>query len=128
MRFSRAQVDVFEHQANAAFAEEVAVVLLREYPGAVRGLSGELLRRRIRYGIARARDRGLCAREIVAAYVTLMFVVTPGFDEVPLVAARLDEHQGAPDQAVARLLWLTSDDEWAAVRAGRTPGWPDALS
>lgn len=93
--------------------------LCDEQPEAVAELPDAEILRRIRLGIERARERGLGTDGAVTAFVTLMFLVAPNFDEHPRIREALEDAAGGADERMRRIFEKTSEADWdeAAARA-----------
>jgi hypothetical protein len=115
--------DVIEGLRKECFAHHLQEPMLKLLTflsagddAAVGGLSDDLLQRRVLHGVPRARG-GFAFAQNVAAYVTLMFVVAPGFDEASHLAGWLTADDGERDAAFERLHRDTTGAEWLAARA-----------
>jgi hypothetical protein len=99
------------------FARRVERHLAEHHPEAVAGLSEAERLERIHAAIRRAAGYGLRSEPVVAWFVVLDFVVSPGFDRHPTVH-RLLTHPGiAEETKPAAVLAEMTEADWA--EAGR---------
>ena len=83
----------------------------------------EKLRRRIEWGIARARSHGFTWERSLGKFVSLMFRWAPNFDQHPAIAAVL-LRTDVPSESRADLLFDLSDAVWQEARTAYDPaGW-----
>jgi hypothetical protein len=69
----------------------------------------------VRNGIARARRYGMNWESSLTAFVVLMFVAAPNFDEHPLIQRILRDDGAAPNERIDRLWEKTSEANWKTV-------------
>jgi hypothetical protein len=101
--------------------EHIVDHLSEEQAETLAGLSDAEIGRRVRLGLARSRSHGFVEPEPAAAFVTLMFLVSPRFDSQPEIAAALAAGQGSGEQRLRSLFAKTAEQDWdAAVAMG---GW-----
>lgn len=123
--------------AETAFERRVAlylrehhaaeVVTLPEGERAVEDLDDETLLRMARSGIARARAYGMSWESSITAFVVIMFVVAPNFDDHPLIRRTLEDEEVEPDLRVEQLWELTTEENWEAAARDYDPGrWEPA--
>lgn len=94
--------------------------LCDEQPEAVAELTDAEIRRRCALGLERARSHGIDTPEAITAFVTLMFLISPRFDEHPAIAAVLDDETLAPARRMKQLFQRTREADWdAAARLGQ---------
>jgi hypothetical protein len=84
------------------------------------GLTPAELHRRVRIGIARTRPYSLDLEWSIAAFVTLMFAISPAFDEHPAIAAILSDDTIEPNARVNELSNRVDDASWR--EAAEIPG------
>ena len=101
--------------------EHIVDHLSEEQPGSLAELSDAEVERRIRLGIARARAHGFSEPEATAAFVTLMFLVSPCFDRHANIAAALAATTGAQQERLRTLFQRTLEEDWDA--AATQGGW-----
>jgi hypothetical protein len=120
------QFAVFQPVAEQAFIRRVVEHLRQQHPEAVVQLAGEVLlirqlgetqlRRLVGSGLARARALGMDWESSLMAFVVLMFVVAPNFDEHPLIQRVLKDERVAANARLGQLWERTSDENWEAAR------------
>jgi hypothetical protein len=105
--------------------DHIVTHLAEEQPAAIADLGDAEVVRRVTAGIARANARGFVQPESVTAYVTLMFLVAPDFDEHPAIARAL-RLRGTEAERLRLLFERTSEQDWdeAAASSG---GWEPLL-
>lgn len=97
--------------------------MCEEQPEAVADLNDREIRRRCLIGLERARGRGLAEPESITAYVSLMFLVSPRFDEQAAIAAVLDDASRPERERIASLFKKTRESDWDdAALLGQS--WP----
>ncbi|XXX72634.1 DUF4123 domain-containing protein [Sorangium sp. So ce134] len=123
-----AQMAAFQRHAEQGFVERAASFLRERTPEAIAGLDGETLRRRIEAGLLRARRRGIQRGDSQMMFVSLMFLVAPGFDRHAAVERVLRDPDIPPDEAILRLGLNLSEEDWREARALRDErAWDAAL-
>jgi hypothetical protein len=86
--------------------------LCEEQPEVIADLKDKEILRRIGIGVERAHARGIVHPEAVTAFVSLMFLVSPRFDEQPAISAALND-PGVPEkQRLATLFQKTKEADW----------------
>ena len=73
--------------------------------------------RRVRLGLARARAQGFTDPEPATAFVALMFLVAPGFDQQPAIAAAIRSARGTPAERLRTLFSQTQEQDWDEAAA-----------
>ena len=101
--------------------EHIAGHLCEEQPEMLEGLSDGEIDRRVRRGVARARSHGFTDPEPATAYVALMFMVSPCFDQHPAIAAALKAANGTSAERLRTLFSRTSERDWE--QAAAAGGW-----
>jgi hypothetical protein len=96
--------------------------LCDEQPEAVAELPDAEIRRRCEAGLERARSHGFDTPEAITAFVTLMFLISPRFDEHPAIAAVLDDEKLPPAKRMKQLFQRTREADWDAA-AGYGHAW-----
>ena len=120
------QFEVFQPVAEAAFVRRVVehlrethstvVVQLPNEVVPIKHISGEKLFRVVRSGIARARAYGIDWESSVTAFVVLMFIAAPNFDEHPLIQRILKDDRVPANSRIDQLWERTSDENWEVIR------------
>jgi hypothetical protein len=91
--------------------------LCEHHPEVVAELDDSEIRRRSRAGVERAVAWGLTKDGTIAAYVALLFVVGPAFDEQPGIRRALEDKALPPDERVETLFAHTSEQDWEQASA-----------
>jgi hypothetical protein len=83
----------------------------------------------VSWGMAKAQKYGIRHQAGIAAFIALLFLVGPTFDENPAVNAELN-HKEVPDHVrMDHVCAIIPDSVWANVRACYdAAGWPSALA
>ena len=131
LKIRREQFEVFEPVAEAAFIRRVAEHLRASHADAVvqfpnevilvKQIADERLRRLTKEAITRARNYGLSWESAVTAFVVLMFVASPNFDQHPLIQRILKDERVPADSRMDQLWERTTDENWEAVRKNYDP-------
>ncbi len=103
------------------FEARLADHMRRHHADPSRGLSDRELRGRVRFGVERARTRGLTWQSSIACFVGLMFEYGPSFDEHTLIDPYLRSSQAdlALDMAVDSL----TDEQWEQIDRETSKTW-----
>ncbi|MEW6210761.1 MAG: hypothetical protein AB1631_20520 [Acidobacteriota bacterium] len=128
------QMDAFKATADAAFVRRVASYLrekhgevIVELPNAtmaVKQIPEDMLCEMARKGVERAREYGMTWESSLTAFVVLMFVTAPNFDDHPLIQRAMRDESIPPDLRIDQLWERTTDQNWEAVERGYDPqGW-----
>ncbi|MGD0578511.1 MAG: hypothetical protein ABSC08_06240 [Bryobacteraceae bacterium] len=104
--------------------EHIAGHLCEEQPETLAGLSDAEINRRVRRGLARARSHGFTDPEPATAFVALMFLVSPCFDQHPSIAAAIRSASGTPAERLRTLFSRTSEQDWE--QAASLGSWEEA--
>ena len=125
------QIRVFQPSAEEALVVRVAEYL-RENHGAdavrlpqsrntVAELPGGVLREMVKGGISRARGYGLEWKSNLKAFVALMFVGAPNFNEYEKAAAFLSDEAIPAEERIDKLLDELRDEDWEAIEKNYNP-------
>ena len=119
------QFDAFKDVAEAAFVRRVAGHLRHKHGDAlvqlpnqvctVKQLPEDILIDMVRKGIARARGYDVIWESTLTAFVAIMFVAAPNFDEHPLIQRVLKDDAIPPESRIDQLWDRTTDQNWEAV-------------
>jgi len=93
-------------------AELIFDHLCDEHPEAVAELRDAEILRRVRLGISRARSHDLTSEGAITAFVTLMFLIAPNFDQHPRIRKALDNPSVEPDQRIQQIFQKTAEADW----------------
>lgn len=126
LRIRANQFAVFQPVAEAAFVRRIiehlrehhadAVIQLPNEVMLIKQISDERLYRMAKAGISRARDYGMDWESTVTAFVVLMFIAAPNFDQHPLIQRVLKDERVSANSRIDQLWERTSDENWEAVR------------
>jgi hypothetical protein len=105
-------------------AELIFDHLCDEQPEAVAELRDAEILSRIHTGIARARSHELSGDGAIMAFVTLMFLVAPNFDEHPRIREALDNTAVEPGERMRQIFQSTGEADWDEA-AARACAWED---
>jgi hypothetical protein len=97
--------------------------LCAEQPEAVAELGDGEIRWRVALGVARARSHGITQPEAITAYVALMFLVAPDFDQHPHISEVLADTSAPAATRLKTLFEKTSEQDWDEAAAS-SKGWP----
>jgi hypothetical protein len=109
---TQAQFEAFQPLADRAYIEQLAQSIKRRHPEAVEGLSEEALLRRVCVGLGRARSYGLTEDWALSAFVGIMFLVAPNFDQQPGIHRVLTDRTVAADDRLNVMWDETSEADW----------------
>jgi hypothetical protein len=125
------QLEVFQPVAESAFVRRVVAHLRDNHADAmiqlphevilVKQISDERLRRMVEEGIARARDYGMDWEATITAFVVLMVVAAPNFDQHPLIERVLRDERTPANSRIDQLWKRTSEENWEVVRKNYDP-------
>ncbi|HLG17534.1 MAG TPA: hypothetical protein VJH03_24030 [Blastocatellia bacterium] len=131
LRIRPEQLEPFKPVAEAAFVRRVTayvrekhgevVIELPDGARAVKQLPDDALLEIVRSGIARARSYGMTWESTLTAFVAIMFVVAPNFDEHPLIQRVLKDESVPPDSRIDLLWERTTDQNWEAAQRNSNP-------
>jgi hypothetical protein len=113
---------VFEDQEAENFCRRVMQYIIREFPLAVNGISGEKIFDRVRNAFTRAQIYGFGKESTYLAYIALSFTVAPEFDDHPAIRRILTDSAVPPDSRMALLAQEITSEQWADARCGAAPG------
>jgi hypothetical protein len=126
LRIRREQFEVFQAVAEAAFVRRVVEHLREHHADVVIQLPNEVrlikqitdrrLYRMAQAGINRAREYGMDWESAVTAFVVLLFVAAPNFDQHPLIQRILKDERVAANSRIDQLCERTSEEIWETVR------------
>ena len=106
------QIQAFLYSDEDEFGRLVSRAVRRACPVRTAGYSDEKLLRMSAIGIERARARGLSRIEDVAAFVAIMFEISPRFDEHPTISQVLEDARFNPAQRMELMFRVVPDQAW----------------
>ena len=119
------QLEAFQSVADRVFVRQMVEYLRENHAGAlvylpdgsiaVEQIPDEILYEMVRNGIARARSYGLSWESTVGAFVVLMIVIAPNFDEHPLIQRILTDESVPENDRIDELWGRTSEQNWEAA-------------
>jgi hypothetical protein len=122
----REQIQAFQPRAEEVFVtrtmeylrENHAEVIAQLPAGAmaISHLPEETLREMVRNGIVRARRHGMSWKSTLKAFVVLMFIVAPNFDEHPLIKHILEDEKIEANLRLDQLWERTTEENWIAAK------------
>ncbi|MGA9767912.1 MAG: hypothetical protein WBV94_02660 [Blastocatellia bacterium] len=131
LKIRREQFEVFQPVAEAAFVRRVLEHLRENHADTVirfpnevilvKQIADDRLRRLVKAAIARARGYGIDWESTVTAFVVLMFIAAPNFDEHPLIQRVLKDERVEADSRIDKLWERTTEENWEAVRKNYDP-------
>lgn len=128
MKIRNEQIEAFKTTADESLADSLLQDLRAEYAEDVEGLSDETILKRVHYGLGRARRYEIKRDTSLAAFVLLMFAVTPHFDEHPDILAVMQNEDIKTDMRIKWVLRNTTNDQWDEVKQHcRKNPWPANL-
>jgi hypothetical protein len=110
------QYQAFTRAAEESFIERSIKFLQEKLPDEISPLPPELLRQRVKAGIARARKYGMTWQSSILTFVTLMFEVGPNVDEHPRIRQILRDEQIPANQRIKRVLSNLAEEDWQQIR------------
>jgi hypothetical protein len=120
------QMDVFQNEAERNFENEVQKQLRTTHAALVKDMDDDILRKRVAYGIFRAREYGLTWKSNLAIFVILMFDLNPEFDRHPSFSRRLNDTDVDPNERMRTLVKEMTEEDWATARQ-IAADWPEDL-
>jgi len=120
------QMEAFQPVADESFITRAVEYLLKNHGDVVvrlteglvivNQINTDVLRRMVSEGISRGRQYGLAWESSLTAFVTLMFVTAPNFDEHPLIQRVLKDETVPADSRIDQLWDRTTDQNWHAAK------------
>jgi hypothetical protein len=120
------QIAVFQPIAERAFVRHVVEHLRENHPDVVvqfpnqvmlvKQFSDEQFYTLVGRGIVRARTLGMDWESAITAFVVLLFVAAPNFDQHPLIQRVLKDERVSANSRIEHLWERTSEENWEAVR------------
>lgn len=93
-------------------AELIFDHLCEEQPEIVADLRDSEIMSRVQLGMERARAHGLDTYGAIVAFVTLMFLVAPNFDEQKNILKALEDASLKPDERMKQIFAKTNESDW----------------
>jgi hypothetical protein len=121
-----AQMQIFRDAGLRGFPAELARYIRKTQPENTRSVPSATLRVRVEYGIAQAGGYGFRELRPLAAFVSLMFSVGPGFHQHPSFRAVLSDRSIPPERRLQRLTDISAWS-WRSVRDNGEAAWKIAL-
>lgn len=124
MQIRSAQFEKFQQTTEAAFVEELLQWARQHLTVWVKYDSDDILRERIKSGIARARSHGFEWQSSLAKFVALMLRFSPDFDRHPAAEAVLQRNDVLPEARADMLFTEVTAEQWAEIEENYEPtGW-----
>ncbi|MEK9149334.1 MAG: hypothetical protein AAB267_04735 [Candidatus Desantisbacteria bacterium] len=115
LEIRKEQEDAFLLHDEEAFIDFIIEHLRNEHYDYVSDMPTSTLHEMVCNGLVRARSHGLISAENLSAFVALMFVMAPNFDEHPVLQKILDDETIPVDQRLDRLLVDELNSCWEEV-------------
>ena len=109
------QMKVMENHAEEDFIRRIMTHLREEQDAETYRLSDDELRQRVVFGIEKARSYELTWEQPIVIFVTLMFAISPNFDEQENIRDFLDAPYREPNEKMDYLVKQTTDEDWIAA-------------
>lgn len=106
------QIETLQQHAEEDFVERLMKHLRETQDAETFELDDEELRRRVEFGIEKARGYELTWEKPIVFFVRLMFSIAPNFDEQENIQDVLDAPFDEPNEKMDYLLDNTSDEDW----------------
>jgi hypothetical protein len=110
------QIQSFMAADDGEIAKIAAEAIRGSNPDRVSGHSESRLRSMARIGVERARAAGFSKAEDIAVFVSLMFEVSPQFNEQPAIANVLQNTALAPTDRFEQIFEQVPDDAWTEAQ------------
>ena len=110
------QIQSFIAADDDEIAKIAAEAIRGSNPDRVSGLSESRLRSMARIGVDRARAAGFAKAEDIAVFVSLMFEVSPQFNEQPAIANVLQNTALTPNDRFEQIFEQVPDDAWTEAQ------------
>lgn len=101
-----------ERMIDKELENRIVVHVWENHQRIVNTLPRDLLHDMVRNGISRARRHGLRLESSLTAFVSLMFEISPTFDEHPEILRILEDNTVEPDKRIELLLTCVSGKSW----------------
>ena len=115
------QLEAMGKAAEPSFEDETCVYLRTNHAAEVAALNDSVLKRRVKIAIARARSHGVDLQSSITAFVALMFVIAPNFDEHPIANQVLHDETVPANDRLSLLPQRMSLEGWQDVRSQSNP-------
>lgn len=106
------QYDILLQQNEQAFIETIIDHLREDEPELVDGFPQDTLRAMVSRGLKRARGNGLHTDTQLITFVSLMFVISPNFDQHSAIRKVLDDANRSIDDRWEALFTRSMDNAW----------------
>jgi hypothetical protein len=103
---------VFQQQMEDRLADDTLAYLREDHADALTGVPEDILRRRVRDGLRRAKTYGIESDVSFQIFVAMMFDLGPHFDSHPVVARLLRDPSLPADERLDALVFEASDRVW----------------
>lgn len=120
------QMQVFQSVAETAFLHKLVEYFYQQHPQVAVQIGDNLtvicqipekeLKVLVSNGIAYARTYGITSESSLAAFVVLMFVTAPNFDDHPLIKRLLEDEKVAPNDRIDSFWQHTTEQNWQVVK------------
>jgi len=126
----KAQIDSFIAEDDTQLVRVLRDIVREAFHEEVEPHSDEALDSMIKIGIERARSRNFERAEDIAAFVALMFEISPVFDENEHIDALLKDASFPPRIRMEQMLGRTTDEVWKEAEGSYDANvwFPDAAT
>jgi len=111
-----AQLEAIEKGSEGEMIADIVAHLRATNTAGVQGIDDKELERRVRIGVARARERGMIAPGVLTLYCGLLLDVSPSFDSFGPIATLLAEEERSPDDNLLLLSERITAEQWVEAK------------
>lgn len=106
------QIEKFIAEDDTQLVRVLRDIIREAFHEGVEGYSDETLDGMVRIGVERARSRGFSMAPDIAAFVAIMFEISPDFDQEEQVDAFLKDDTFSASMKIEQMLGRVQDDNW----------------
>lgn len=117
----KSQIEKFIAEDDPQLVRVVREIVREAFHEGVQEYSDEVLDGMVRKGIERARARDFSSAEDIAAFVALMFEISPNFDMQEQIDAFLKDVSVPQNMKIEQLLGRTPNEIWAEAESTYDP-------
>lgn len=131
LKIRNQQMQAFQSVAETAFLRKLVEYLYENHPQIAVQIGENLsvicqipekeLKILVASAINHARTYGITSESSLAAFVVLMFVIAPNFDEHPLIKRLLEDEKIAPNDRIDSFWQHTTEQNWQMVKQNYDP-------
>lgn len=109
----KAQIEAFVAEDDTHLTRVIREIVQEAFHEGVGDYSDEKLNGMVRFGIERAKSRGFELAEDIAAFVAIMFEISPNFDIQEHIDAFFKDESVPGDRRMEQLLGRVQNETWA---------------